>query len=129
MPLSTSVLNCAISFGKRRAGQLFYTNRSAQYCLFPSAQLITTLGVCLAMLTFGHGGALPMQSSGYGDSLTSCLVAIVVPDPEVLAKFAKDNGIQGDMVALCKDPKVIKKVMSQMTSVGKVGAATTAGIR
>ena len=31
MPISTSMLNCAISFGKRRAGQLFYTNRSAQY--------------------------------------------------------------------------------------------------
>ena len=29
MPLSTSMLNCAISFGKRKAGQLFYSNRSA----------------------------------------------------------------------------------------------------
>ena len=29
MPLSTSTLNCAISFGKRRAGELFYSNRSA----------------------------------------------------------------------------------------------------
>ena len=28
MPLSTSMLNCAISFGKRRAGELFYSNRS-----------------------------------------------------------------------------------------------------
>ena len=29
MPLSTSMLNCAISFGKRRAGELFYSYRSA----------------------------------------------------------------------------------------------------
>ena len=29
MPLSMLVLNCAISFGKRRAGELFYSNRSA----------------------------------------------------------------------------------------------------
>ena len=29
MPLSTSMLNCAISFGKRRAGELFHSNRSA----------------------------------------------------------------------------------------------------
>ena len=29
MPLSTSMLNCAISFGKRRAGELFYSNWSA----------------------------------------------------------------------------------------------------
>ena len=29
MPLSTSMLNCAISFGKRRAGEFFYSNRSA----------------------------------------------------------------------------------------------------
>ena len=31
MPLSISMLNCAISFGKRRAGELFYNDRSAQY--------------------------------------------------------------------------------------------------
>ena len=30
MPLSMSILNCAISFGKRRAGELFYNIRSAQ---------------------------------------------------------------------------------------------------
>ena len=30
MPLSMSMLNCAISFRKRRAGELFYNNRSAQ---------------------------------------------------------------------------------------------------
>ena len=29
-PLSMSMENCAISFGKRRAGELFYNNRSAQ---------------------------------------------------------------------------------------------------
>ena len=29
MPLSRSMLNCAISFGKRRAGELFYSNWSA----------------------------------------------------------------------------------------------------
>ena len=29
MLLSTSMLNCAISFGKRRAGELFHSNRSA----------------------------------------------------------------------------------------------------
>ena len=28
--MSVLVLNCAISFGKRRAGELFYNNRSAQ---------------------------------------------------------------------------------------------------
>ena len=30
MPLSMLMLNCAISFGKGRAGELFYNDRSAQ---------------------------------------------------------------------------------------------------
>jgi len=62
---------------------------------------------------------LVAQSFVYGDSLTSCLVAIVVPDPETLAAYAKQHGLKGDIVALCKDPKVTDKVLAQMTQVGK----------
>ena len=46
MPLSTSMLNCAISFGKRRAGELFYSNRSAQYQAVPSVWLREWPGRC-----------------------------------------------------------------------------------
>ncbi|AWP18012.1 Long-chain-fatty-acid--CoA ligase 5 isoform 2 [Scophthalmus maximus] len=38
----------------------------------------------------------------HGDSLQSCLVAIVVPDPDVLPGFAKSLGCQGSAEDLCK---------------------------
>ena len=43
MPLSMSMLNCAISFGKRRAGELFYSNRSAQCYTGPGHVIVTIL--------------------------------------------------------------------------------------
>ena len=40
----------------------------------------------------------------FGDSLKSCCVAIVVPDEEVLMKWAKDNGRESATLAeLCQD--------------------------
>jgi len=41
----------------------------------------------------------------YGESLKSCLVAIVVPDVEVLPKYcAKEMDIKGSMEELCRNP-------------------------
>ena len=37
------------------------------------------------------------------DFLQSCLVGIVVPDPEVLPNWAKKKGIQGEYKDLCKN--------------------------
>ena len=40
----------------------------------------------------------------FGDSLKSCCVAIVVPDEEVLLKWASDNGRKGaTLQELCQD--------------------------
>uniref|UniRef100_A0A668ADG6 Arachidonate--CoA ligase n=1 Tax=Myripristis murdjan TaxID=586833 RepID=A0A668ADG6_9TELE len=39
----------------------------------------------------------------HGDSLQSCLVGIVVPDPEVLPSFAQKLGIRGSLEELCKN--------------------------
>lgn len=37
--------------------------------------------------------------------LQSCLVGVVVPDPEVLPKFAKEKlGLSGTYEELCKQP-------------------------
>ena len=38
----------------------------------------------------------------YGDSLKDAVVAIVVPDEEVVMKWAKDNGKEGTFQDLCK---------------------------
>jgi len=47
----------------------------------------------------------------YGDSLQSAVVAIIVPDKEVLEEWAKQNGFENkSFQELCEDPKVIAMV-------------------
>uniref|UniRef100_A0A665VDX9 Long-chain-fatty-acid--CoA ligase n=1 Tax=Echeneis naucrates TaxID=173247 RepID=A0A665VDX9_ECHNA len=55
----------------------------------------------------------------HGDSLQSCLVAIVVPDPEVLPDFAASLGCRGSIEDLCKNTEVKKAILSDMTKLGK----------
>eukprot|EP01065_Artemidia_motanka_P032272 TRINITY_DN39298_c0_g1_i1.p2 TRINITY_DN39298_c0_g1~~TRINITY_DN39298_c0_g1_i1.p2 ORF type:complete len:703 (+),score=272.98 TRINITY_DN39298_c0_g1_i1:137-2110(+) len=55
----------------------------------------------------------------YGDSLRSTLVAVVVPDPEHMQPWAKQQGIKGDLAALCKDAKVRNAVLADMTGLAK----------
>uniref|UniRef100_A0A8C2ZJR7 Arachidonate--CoA ligase n=1 Tax=Cyclopterus lumpus TaxID=8103 RepID=A0A8C2ZJR7_CYCLU len=52
----------------------------------------------------------------HGDSLQSCLIAIVVPDPEVLLGLAQNLGCQDSIEELCKNTKAI---LSDMTKLGK----------
>ena len=61
------------------------------------------------------------QSFVHGDSLTAHLVAVVVPDEEVLVPWAKKNGhpAAGDFAKLCADPAVAQHVLISMTLVGK----------
>ena len=61
------------------------------------------------------------QSFVYGDSLTSSLVAVVVPDEEVLVPWAKSKGhpSAGDFAKLCADPAIGKHVHGSMVAVGK----------
>ena len=37
----------------------------------------------------------------YGDSLRSCVVAIVIPDEETVTKWAKENNVSGSFEELC----------------------------
>ncbi|XP_054454365.1 long-chain-fatty-acid--CoA ligase 5 isoform X1 [Anoplopoma fimbria] len=55
----------------------------------------------------------------HGDSLQSCLIAIVVPDPEVLPGLAKNIGCQGSFEELCKNTEIKKAILSDMTKLGK----------
>ncbi|KAM8837260.1 long-chain-fatty-acid--CoA ligase 5 [Spinachia spinachia] len=55
----------------------------------------------------------------HGDSLQSCLIAIVVPDPEVLPGLAKNLGCQGSIEELCKNMEIKKAILSDMTKLGK----------
>ncbi|KAF7203979.1 long-chain-fatty-acid--CoA ligase 5 [Nothobranchius furzeri] len=55
----------------------------------------------------------------HGDSLQSCLIAIVVPDADVLPGFAKILGIQGSFEELCKNTKIKTAIISDMIKLGK----------
>ncbi|KAK3090796.1 hypothetical protein FSP39_014728 [Pinctada imbricata] len=58
----------------------------------------------------------------HGDSLKASLVGIVVPDPDVLPKFAKSKfGLDGSMEDLVKDTNVKKAILADLTDVGKKG--------
>ena len=61
------------------------------------------------------------QSFVYGDSLTASLVAVVVPDEEVLVPWAKKHGHAGDVDfrRLCADAGISKMVHESMVAVGK----------
>ncbi|KAM6898456.1 long-chain-fatty-acid--CoA ligase 5 isoform 1-T2 [Lycodopsis pacificus] len=60
----------------------------------------------------------------HGDSLQSCLIAIVVPDPEVLPALAKSLGCQGSIEELCKNKEMKRAILSDMTKLG-----TEAGLK
>ncbi|KAM4714933.1 long-chain-fatty-acid--CoA ligase 5 [Anableps anableps] len=55
----------------------------------------------------------------HGDSLQSCLVAIVVPDADILPGFAKSLGIQGSIEELCKNTEIKKAIITDLTKVGR----------
>ncbi|KAK5851164.1 hypothetical protein PBY51_001980 [Eleginops maclovinus] len=55
----------------------------------------------------------------HGDSLQSCLIAIVVPDPDTLPGLAKSLGCNGPIEELCKNTEIKKVILSDMTKLGK----------
>ena len=59
------------------------------------------------------------QNFVYGDSYHHCLVAIVVPDPDFAAVWAKKNGASGDVKALCASDKFRAEVLADLRKVGK----------
>lgn len=64
---------------------------------------------------------LVAQAFVHGDSLRSFVVAIIVPDQEVLEPWARSKKIQGDFAELCENEEVRKAIMEDMTKKGKEG--------
>ncbi|MBN3293747.1 ACSL5 ligase, partial [Polypterus senegalus] len=61
----------------------------------------------------------------HGESLQSCLIGIVVPDPETLPDFAAKLGIQGSYEDLCKNAEVKKAILEDMLKLGKAAGLKT----
>lgn len=56
-----------------------------------------------------------------GNSLKSFIVAIVVPDAEVLEPWARNNGIEGDIKQLCENKTVYQTIFQDMLDKGREG--------
>jgi len=55
----------------------------------------------------------------HGESLKSCIIAIVVPDVDVIKCWAVENGIPGTLSVLCVNPEVKKLILDDMLAWGK----------
>uniref|UniRef100_A0A8C3BYT9 Long-chain-fatty-acid--CoA ligase n=1 Tax=Cairina moschata TaxID=8855 RepID=A0A8C3BYT9_CAIMO len=55
----------------------------------------------------------------HGESLQAFLIAVVVPDPETLRKWAKKRGLEGSYEELCKNKDVKKHILEDMLRIGK----------
>jgi hypothetical protein len=51
--------------------------------------------------------------------LQSCIVAVVVPDVDVIKSWACETGIPGTLSVLCAHPEVKQLIMDDMVSWGK----------
>lgn len=60
------------------------------------------------------------QNFVYGDSFKSVVVAVVVPDFEVLVPWAQNKGKPTDHKALCADKEIIKMVLDDMAAKGSL---------
>jgi len=54
----------------------------------------------------------------YGSSYKNHLVAIIVPDEEILLPFAKHNNIPGDTTALSNNPIIKRTIYADLAIVG-----------
>jgi len=61
------------------------------------------------------------QNFVHGDSLKASVVGIIVPDQEVLLKFAEDTDHpqKGNFAALCQDEAINKMILDDIINVGK----------
>ncbi|XP_016066774.1 PREDICTED: long-chain-fatty-acid--CoA ligase 1 isoform X1 [Miniopterus natalensis] len=55
----------------------------------------------------------------HGESLQAFLVAIVVPDVETLARWARKRGVEGSFEELCRSKDVKKAILEDMVKLGK----------
>lgn len=55
----------------------------------------------------------------HGESLKSCIIAIVIPDVDVVKCWAVENGIPGTLSVLCANPEVKKLILDDMLAWGR----------
>ncbi|XP_053439673.1 long-chain-fatty-acid--CoA ligase 5 [Nycticebus coucang] len=59
-----------------------------------------------------------LQIFVHGDSLRSSLVAVVVPDPDVLPSFAAKLGVKGSLEELCQNQVIKEAILQDLQKIG-----------
>ncbi|XP_012659079.1 long-chain-fatty-acid--CoA ligase 5 [Otolemur garnettii] len=59
-----------------------------------------------------------LQIFVHGDSLRSSLVAVVVPDPDVLPSFAAKLGVKGSLEELCQNQVIKAAILQDLQKIG-----------
>ncbi|MFT7807704.1 long-chain-fatty-acid-CoA ligase 1 isoform X1 [Arapaima gigas] len=59
------------------------------------------------------------QAFVHGDSLQACLVGIIVPDPDLLPGWAKNRGLEGSYVELCRSKELKNAILEDILRLGK----------
>ncbi|KAL8612617.1 hypothetical protein ACOMHN_006603 [Nucella lapillus] len=68
---------------------------------------------------------LVAQTYIHGESLKSCLVGVVVPDPDIFPAYALQKlNLHGTLEELCKNVEVKKHLLSALTELGKKSGLT-----
>ncbi|XP_072524325.1 long-chain-fatty-acid--CoA ligase 1b [Salminus brasiliensis] len=60
-----------------------------------------------------------VQAFVHGDSLQSCLIAIIVPDPDFLPAWASKKGFKGSYQELCSNKAVKNAILEDIVKLGK----------
>lgn len=60
-----------------------------------------------------------LQVFVYGESLKSCIVAVIVPDVDVVKCWALENNIPGTLSVLCANSEVRKIILEDMLGHGR----------
>ncbi|RWS27646.1 Long-chain-fatty-acid--CoA ligase 6-like protein [Leptotrombidium deliense] len=55
----------------------------------------------------------------YGESLKSCLVAVIVPENDSLFFWARENQVKATYTDLCREDRVQKLILDDIVSIGK----------
>lgn len=55
----------------------------------------------------------------HGESLKSCLVAVVVPEMKTVTNWCKVNEIEGSWAEICRNKNVKKMILTDITDIGK----------
>lgn len=55
----------------------------------------------------------------YGNGYKSYTVAVIVPDADILAKYARDNNLSGEMANLCEKKEIKELIFADLKRLGK----------